>query len=190
MELGLGVTGQAPTVPNLNTQQKTGLFRISDANAVGLPEIFLGTLIQNNRDSVRRNQIIHNELEMFFRGEASSGFQEWKKVYHSGNTNFNEFEANGSDFIAFGIAVSQSYILFSLPLNFTDFPTSATFEGSFNIDSSSPLTTVATLTSLTLDPTSSNRLGILSKSGLTGLNAGETYWLRAVDSSSKITINC
>lgn len=86
LDYGLGLSGATPTVPNLDTQQETGLFRISDANAVGLPEIFLGTLIQNNRDSVRRNQIIHNELEMFFRGESSSGFQEWNKVYHSGNS--------------------------------------------------------------------------------------------------------
>lgn len=86
LEYGLGVAGQAPTVSNLNTQQKTGLFRIADSNATGLPEVFLGTMLQNNRDSARRNQIIHNELEMLFRGESSSGFKEWNRVYHSGNS--------------------------------------------------------------------------------------------------------
>lgn len=115
---------------------------------------------------------------------------EWVELYHSGNTNFNEFGGNGADTLGFGFADSSSTCLIFLPLNSNLAPSSLTVTGSFILrNAASQVASNVPAADITLNSVSGEkwaRVRILNRSGFT---VGEPIELIATDSASKIKVN-
>lgn len=190
---GLGCRGNTPAVENLNDHQVSGLFSVRNANAIGLPGTFLGSLIQNNRDEVRRNQLIFNELEMQFRGESGAGFGEWLSVKHSGNTNFNEFGGGSANDIVMkdGVVDSATTVLFYVHLSSNADPSGLTISPGalFKVSNKRTGASLGTTSSFALIPTSSRNVLLVRAQGLTGLTVDTRVRLDISNAGSKITVN-
>ncbi|MFU1599236.1 hypothetical protein ACM257_17795 [Alteromonas macleodii] len=196
---GVGVNlsiANAPTINNADTQPITGLFR-SVGGEVGLPiSSGIASVINLDRSSGEsKNQIYiradegSNSGQILFRGGSpSSSFTDWLEIWHSGNTNFNEFGGNGSgDGIAVGYMATGGTARFFVPINSKTPPSSITTSGSFSVREINTVINT-NITSVTLSGGSSNKIGLLEVTGLTG-TAGNPVVLQIENASSSIAFN-
>lgn len=131
-----------------------------------------------------------NITSMYFRTRATAGFGDWNEVYHSKNTNFNEFGGVAdNDVLAVGYAFSTTGVSFYLPINSNTAPTGITTVGTFSIKLPAAASDTANNVTLALSPASSNKLLAFTVTGLTGLTTNHTYVLQAESATSKITVN-
>lgn len=117
----------------------------------------------------------------------------WEELYHSGNTNFNEFGGAGADsIVATGVGRTNSEILFYLPINSFTEPTGISVNVGFNVRGENNIEIgnenlmLANTFSGTL---SSTRYCVLIVGGLSNINVGQTYRLQTVNNLSKIIVN-
>ncbi len=112
------------------------------------------------------------------------------ELYHSGNTNFNEFGGlENNDVIAVGSAANSTVAIFYFPLNSHTATSGISSSGTFSIRSPYAGTDLATgLTPSFATSASSNRIGFIYFA-TSGLTAGQPLELKAESLSSKITFN-
>jgi hypothetical protein len=125
------------------------------------------------------------------RASGSGNFGDWVDVFHSGNTNFNEFGGTATnDIIAIGFAQNSSSAKFALSINSVIAPDSVSVLGDFEIVTVAfeAVTGGANVTPQLSSP-SSNKVCILDVSNLSGLTKGESLYLRQNANNSKITVN-
>lgn len=126
----------------------------------------------------------------YMRTMQSGIWSPWVELYHSGNTNFNEFGGQQtSDDVAIGIGVSSSLVNFNIPINSHYTPSGITVEGTFEVENVSRQTIGAGISSFTINGRTSNRVMVLSVTGLSGVVVGDIYHLSTESASSKITVN-
>lgn len=195
---GIGVnlaTANAPTINNADTQPFTGLFR-TVGGEVGLPiSSGIASVINLDRSSGEsKNQIYiradegTNSGQILFRGGSpSSSFTDWLEIWHSGNTNFNEFGGAAGDNIGcIGIAVSSTVADFYFPLVSKIPPTGRGVVGTFDV-----VTPDGTLIAAGVTPSfngrSSFRELVLQVSGLSGITKDQPLKLRCKTGTDKIT---
>lgn len=122
-------------------------------------------------------------------GAAANGPSGWKRLYHSGNTNFNKFGGVGSDErVATGVAINSTAVRFYLPINSVSAPTSISIVGTFSVVRDG-IQTFASGVTPALHSSSSNRYAVVDVAGLSGLTAGQPVQLSTDTSSSAITVN-
>jgi len=197
LDYGLGVsqTDLAPNISNYDTNKASGLYR-SNGGESGQPfNSSIGSIINLKRgstNSVNQIYVRGNENgtdgQMYFRGGVGSTFSDWFEVYHSGNTNFNEFGGtNAGDVIATGFCVSGSVARFFLPINSITVATGVTVSGAFDVRAANGgyLATGVVPSAVGIH---SNRLAAVQVDSLS-VSAGDSVWLSAVDSTSKIKAN-
>ncbi|UYE90206.1 tail fiber [Alteromonas phage vB_AemP_PT15-A5] len=124
-----------------------------------------------------------------WRAATVSGFSTWRDVYHSGNTNFNEFGGNGNECIATGEIVTSTIARFYLPINAKTKPVSLSIIGSFNVFRlSGSVVSGAGTGSFALSAISSPKMAVIDVTG-SGLTLGEVVNLRCAVNNAKITVN-
>lgn len=179
-----GYSGTHPSAtPDSNPfPDKGGAF-----SAIGFGNNF-GGLDFSAQIAVENSSIL--DIKAWSIGAAASGGSGWKRLYHSGNTNFNVFGGNAdNDVIAIGFAASSSLAIFYLPLNGKVPPTSISVTGTFAIRSPSASTKIATgLTPTFSNSASSNKVGFLQVS-TSGLTAGQPLELQTEGATTKIVAN-
>ncbi len=203
MEVGaFGLSANIPAADEdggLNQFLPTGFYDSSSSSDSGVPSNSSGsrssTIAQQTVSTDASGTQIHmdcpaNELgSLWFRNYRSSQFYDWKEVYHSGNTNFNEFGGvSPDDRVAMGVAISSTAARFYLPLNSKSSPSSISVVGTFSVIRDG-LQTIATGVTPTLNAISSNKFAVVDFTGLTGLTAGQPVQLSTNTSSSKIAVN-
>lgn len=130
-----------------------------------------------------------NSQRLWWRDSYGGAWQPWKELYHSGNTNFNEFGGNGSqDVVAQGVMLTSTVARFYLPLNSPVVPTSlsVTSEG-FSIFSDNVL--IESNVTLSLQGQSSTKIAVINVTLGTAVGTSEPVELRTLSASSKITVN-
>ena len=197
LDYGVGVNN-VPLVNDINSpiNDPSGFYGINN-NTVGKPS--LGT----NVFGIVTKLPYKNYQPQLFTGSSGAGnptaalrvydngagsFSDWKELYHSGNTNFNEFGGtNAGDVIATGFCVSGSVARFFLPINSITVATGVTVSGAFDVRAANGgyLATGVVPSAVGIH---SNRLVAVQVDSLS-VSAGDSVWLSAVNSTSKITVN-
>lgn len=132
------------------------------------------------------------QTRLYYRGEGGTTYQPWVELYHSGNTNFNEFGGIDIDHVvAQGAALNNNYVLFYLPINSHIPPTGITVEGTFKVRTLFNNAMVKANVTPTLFGISSNKVACIGFNtlGATGLSQGDALELVTESSTSKITVN-
>lgn len=128
-----------------------------------------------------------SEGNTYSRRKWQGGWREWRKIYDSGNTNFNEFGGQvANDTIGIAGRITNATGALFLPINSNTAPTSITSTGSFNIIRNG--INEGAITSLTLTSGSSNKVAILEFGGVI-FNQGDFIQVRTAEVTSKITVN-
>ena len=131
-------------------------------------------------------------FRVFVRKSTDTGatWTSWREIYHSGNTNFNEFGGGAGDNLAIGVVVSSTTIEFHLPINSTTSATGVTLSatGDFDVTTPSGVSVAASVTP-SFSGRSSEKILTLQVTGLSSLTAGDIVYLRAKTATSKITVN-
>ena len=126
-----------------------------------------------------------------WRGLNNGTWASWQELYHSGNTNFNEFGGVVSRLIGrSGIATSTTEVVIELDVHSFTQPTGITLSmaaSNFKIKNKS-FADVAVCSSITMNGVSSNRTIALNVTA-SGLVAGETYYLTSATTGSTIKVN-
>lgn len=116
----------------------------------------------------------------------------WSELYHSGNTNFNEFGSltgpSGDNFaIAYGTADGRLNV--TIPINFKVIPSSISVQGTFMAAVVEADANVITgISNFTLAARASANLACLVTDPV-GATSGKTYFLRVESPAAKITVN-
>ncbi len=191
-----GITGVSapPYSSTLNYDSSdpySGVHRITSASQITLPSgvpVFgelkvsrygVSELIQTY-SAITSDQILSRRIQ-----GATIG--DWVEIYHSGNTNFNEFGGlNANDTIGVAGRVTNSVAALFLPINSKVAPTSITTSGSFNLIRNG--VNEGSITGLSLKSESSNKVAILEFGGVT-FNQGDFIQVRTAEVTSKITVN-
>lgn len=106
---------------------------------------------------------------------GTNGPNPWRLVHDSANTNFSKWTmGTGKQKVGFGRTSSIIQFEFDIA-GINQQPTGATFSGAVDIIDLETNTTVISGTQLTYSPTSSDRLIILEKTGLSGITSGRAY---------------
>ena len=126
----------------------------------------------------------------YMRSYDNTNISEWVELYHSGNTNFNEFGGDVGDTIATGAAHGANYASFELPINSTRSPAGISVVGAFSVVAKSGTTTrVASTTVNFSSADSSKKIAVVSVTSSGSFTAGEVLILRSAINNSKITVN-
>jgi hypothetical protein len=191
--LGASVTREAK---DWNSALKAGFWRsTSGGGQVNSPDDsqagwygFVAGLNDNN---------IHQQVTLpsssnsrtYMRTMQSGIWSPWVELYHSGNTNFNEFGGGSGDVVAMGAWSSTNVIRLILPLVGTSPPSSITVTGTFTIKADNTVVaTGVTGGELELKGYSSNKVGVIEYTS-TGLTPNSYAELVTESSTSKITVN-
>lgn len=184
----------------------TNLIAISDPNSVSsttknrlsatasgignMPEVGFYAIDTQNYDANSGHQLAKNlfSREMFHRSKASGVWDaEWLKIYHSGNTNFNEFGGLAENkVLATGTMFTSTTARFYLPINSKVQPSSITTVGGFRVVTSQ--TIIATDVSVSMSFPTSERMVVLDVT-VPSTAIGTPVNLRGETASSKITVN-
>jgi hypothetical protein len=201
LDFGLGSdnSNSAPLIGNFNTVQTSGMFRTAGGEA-GTPQSSSiatvlnmrgGTTDRNNQMYIRADNS-SNDVTAYIRGGlniATPSYTDWVELFHSGNTNLTEFGGTQSgDYLGTGVIAGATEAEIFLPIFSPTAPTSITVTGSFLLVTRGGAS-VAGITSLTLQPQSSNRLARILISGLAGRTPNDAVTLVGESSTSKITVN-
>jgi len=118
---------------------------------------------------------------------------DWQELYHSGNTNFNEFGGLAvGDEISLGVALSSTVIRFPLYVNSRASPTSITVVGTFEVKNAQSVTETSGLTAsdVNLIGISTSRVAWVDvEDTLASYTPREMYRFKTESSTSKITVN-
>lgn len=114
----------------------------------------------------------------------------WQELYHSGNTNFNEFSCtSATQRIAFGHALDSVTALFGLPVDSFDQSVSISVNGTFDVFLGGTPVTGGTGITPVRSSSSTQKLVVLVVVGLSGMTVGQSLQLKSTSASSKITVN-
>jgi len=131
--------------------------------------------------------------KILFRTKRSTAtpYEDWVEMYHSGNTNFNEFGGDGGDdWIAHGWTRSSVNCYIVLPINSKTSPTSITVEGTFKIISRAGNSVISSgISDIIMRPQSSNKAVFLQVNPLDSVPVDEPIILSTDSSDAKITVN-
>jgi len=183
-------------INDLNLSSQPNQFFVFDSATANRPKTYQGLTIPNgvgitmSRDADIWGQLTISRAgaslgETVIRAKDGTNIKE-RTVFDSGNTNFNEFKADGQDVISFGEMVTASIARFYLPINSHSVPSSFTVNGTFRVlQGGSTLATGIVPSPTTL---SSPKVLVIEVSGLSS-SAGLPVNLRTDGSASKITVN-
>ena len=128
------------------------------------------------------------EQGMAFRTKEAGIWTPWKMLYHSRNTNFNEFGgASADDFVGYGYFRTSGIARFFLPINSAIPPSGISVTGTFSIRVGNSAT-LASGVSPIFQGVSSNKICIVDVSGLSG-TTGDVAILATESETSKVTVN-
>lgn len=145
--LGYGLNNNTLPLPpnnNLDTVRQAGVYRVQNdtigriviggTSDVGVVEHFVRLGDEGIGRHFQEYRSPYGD-QRYFRNMLSDGsWSEWFIIYHSGNTNFNEFGGTGADRrIAEGTARGTTSAFIKLPLNSTVNATSVSVTGSFKL---------------------------------------------------------
>jgi hypothetical protein len=179
---GYGANHSTPTLGDNPYQELNGAFSLINIKGVNADGGKFSSQIACSTSPVVNAKI---------RASGSGNFGDWVDVFHSGNTNFNEFGGTATnDIIAIGFAQNSSSAKFALSINSVIAPDSVSVLGDFEIVTVAfeAVTGGANVTPQ-LSSSSSNKVCILDVSNLSGLTKGESLYLRQNANNSKITVN-
>jgi hypothetical protein len=193
---GLGASGQSRVRPtDCDAVTATGLY-VLGGTATNKPPSFgveSFKLFHSDWDSTayatqQAMSVISNKFAI--RTLNNNVWTDWTEVFTEANLNPNVFGGTGgSTVIGLGHAQTSSVLRVSLPISGATNPSSITIVDGFDIQTVTLSTVETNITSITLSSGSSNKIAWLSITGLTGLTAGEPYYLRTNAATSKITVN-
>ncbi|MAD90096.1 MAG: hypothetical protein CMK64_10355 [Pseudoalteromonas sp.] len=197
--VGEGIKNSEHSIVNdLNESSQPSQFFVYDSNTLNKPSTPKGAVIANGIGiSISRTSDIWGQLTLsralgsvgtlITRVKDGTNVVE-RLVYDSGNTNFNELGGNGSgDGIAVGYMATGGTARFFVPINSKTPPSSITTSGSFSVREINTVINT-NITSVTLSGGSSNKIGLLEVTGLTG-TAGNPVVLQIENASSSIAFN-
>lgn len=147
-----------------------------------------------NESFVRQELFSYNLDRMWFRNRFSGTWSEWQEIYHSGNTNFNEFGGvrPGSSWVAQGFVRLPNTLRFIFPISSTKVASSFSFNGTASdlavFVPSSGVSADLTGSTLELVTFDSNKLAIIEIRNAPTLPEGVQVYL-SVDNGKKITFN-
>ena len=189
---GLGATTQAE-VADLNEISSAGFYPVRSGVTLNNPlNTYHSSVLRMNSPFIGRGGelLITNsssDVRALIRGEFGSVNSDWQELYHSGNTNFNEFSCDAAGDIMFeGFSESAARVRLQLPLNSPSTPNSISVEGTFTIKQGT--TTLATGVTPTLSSLSSSKLGSIFFS-VSGADTTQPVQVFSDSASSKITAN-
>ncbi|WP_290738439.1 hypothetical protein [Haliea sp.] len=193
LDYGLGVeSGDFSSVPisgNLDLAP-SGLSRTNTSTVNRASNGFSTVLTSGYSNTLCTQLSINiNGREAYFRGKpSSSGFSPWAELYHSGNTNLNEFSGNSAqDVVATGVMLTSTVARVYLPLMSNTLPSSLTTEGQFSVFSNNVL--IESNVTLSLQGQSSSRVAVINITLSSSVGTGNHVELRTGDASSKIKVN-
>lgn len=194
--MGLGATTQ-PEIGDLDDVSIAGFYPVRAGSTLNNPlNTYHSSVLRMNSPFLGRGSEIlvtnsSGDVRALIRGEFGGVSSEWQELYHSGNTNFNEFGglAEG-DILCQGYAQSSSLALFLLPINSYKAVASITVTGSFRVERQGgvSLGTVSG-SSVFIIGSSTSRVCVLAADGISGANLNENLILKTVDATSKIKAN-
>ena len=205
MEVGaFGLGNLAESVIDNNPELPTGFYSGNGSSSVNFPDpsAQFGSFVNMVRQS---NNAINNRLYLYeidsvphaHIGATRDNGSTWSfsELYHSGNTNFNEFGSkNATDYFSVGYAYSSTALRILVPLNNKVEPTSITISSgcelqvtSLSFSGSQVVSASSNLTLRTNDST--NRVASLNLQGLIGLQPEIIYYVRFNAGNHKITVN-
>lgn len=189
--LGLSDTSNAPAVGDLNTAP-SGLLRTNNSGTLNTPDgSGFWTILSQNYSGETGTQLAMfiGGKQIWYRGNPNSAWSDWVELYHSGNTNFNEF--GGGTVLGIGYASSTSSIVLALPVTGGKEvkPSSISVVGGWTLRNIKTGATEYTGQTPTLGTSSSSyKCAYIVFSGLT-VNQGDTYLVIGDNSSTRFTVN-
>ncbi len=196
LDYGLG-TSDTPNVTDWNTVLKTGFYKSTvGGGQVNSPDDsqagWYGTVTLLNSDNVHQMLCLPSGTNnrVYVRTMQSGTWSSWEELYHSGNTNFNEFGGNSAnDIIAVGEAVTSTVARFYFPLQSKNPVNSFTLIDTVNIlKGSATIATGLTEGSITLSGLTSSKIAVLDIT-TSGLTVGDLLNLRTNTASASIQFN-
>lgn len=204
LDYGIGGYKAWPNGVNLDdlTGTGTGIYRqYITTGGASLPSRYQGvsnlnfTILLMKEAEGRVVQTLYDaKSSSIFHRIFTTAWTPWVEVYHSGNTNFNEFGGNGvDDRIAKGICRGATTAFIELPLNSLTPATGFSAQGTFRLVNYAGTTTlVSGISSSDFSLTNtkpSNKLFTLLVTVSGGLTGAETVFLETETASAKITVN-
>lgn len=197
---GIGAASVPAFIPTSDIDDNTtaaGLYRV-DSSVTGVKPSggSFGALLITRYNSTECSQFfIGTNGSPFTRFYTNTnGWSPWREIYHSGNTNFNEFGGAraGASWLAQGFVRLPNVYRFIFPLNSTSLVSSFSFDGT-----TSDLSVFVPSTGVSIDLTGStlnlvtfdsNKLGIIEVREAPTLPEGVQLYLN-VNNGKKITFN-
>jgi len=189
--MGLGATTQ-PEVADLNNVPAAGFHPVKSGITLNNPlNTYHSSVLRMNSPFIGRGGelLITNsssDVRALIRGEFGSVNSDWQELYHSGNTNFNEFVFNaGNVKSAYVRVVGQLYV--DLPINSFTSPVGVTVTGTFSVLNVSTGQTVLSGASPLMRGVSSNKNLVIYFSSAFDLDG--QYIIYADSGGATITVN-
>lgn len=202
MEVGaFGIGGLAPTVTDANVELESGIYSGAGAGGINFPVnmrygVFFNAVRANNNAVNGRLYVGDvSDVASAFIGFSNDNGQTFnnQELYHSGNTNFDEFGGESiNDVVAQGAALNNNYVIFYLPINSKTAPTGITVNGFFKVRTPVNNSMVkGSVTPIIFGGLSSNKVACIGfdSLGATGLSQGDVLELVTESNTSKITVN-
>lgn len=199
-DFGLGFISLAGDIPDTEAINVNRFGRIT-AESSGSKPFSANYNVLNMASSSATNTTIATSWtgtggvpQMWLRSQAST-YSDWVQMYHTGNTNFNEFGGAGvGDIVcpSLGYASTSTSIVFTLPINSKTVATGITTTGTFRLYNVRTGTYEETGLTARFNGgwVSSNRVVFIDFIGLTGKTVGDLYLLASdTTQASKITVN-
>lgn len=201
MEVGAFGLGTAVTREAIdwNSAVKAGFWRSTQvAGQVNSPDDaqagWYGVVTALNDSNIHQQVTLpsRSKSRTYIRTMQSGIWSPWAELYHSGNTNFNEFYSTGvGDILASGYAFNTTSCVFNFPINSLSLPNGVTISGTegFEIADRNTQTLLHNnVTNLVMTARVAPKTLALEVTGLSGFTTGQELVLRS-RVGSKITVN-
>ncbi|QDP64736.1 MAG: hypothetical protein GOVbin2917_51 [Prokaryotic dsDNA virus sp.] len=191
LNYGIKTHANLPSISDLNTIGASLLTSVVDSSTQNRPDSAVGHVINLSQNNAANSQIVTDRIynDIWFRTSSGSVYKDFSKLYHSGNTNFNEFGgANAGDVIALGESVTSTLARFYLPINGVIQPSSLSLIGSVSVFKAA-VALESNVTNVGLSGISGRKVAVVDVTCSVGLTVGDQLNLRMPTSSDKITIN-
>lgn len=198
LDYGIGIDSaitNSSLINNFNTNFISGIYRTTGSET-GAPQTSgIASVINMDRTGVNGTNQIYvrgnhddNSGQIYFRGGNGTVYSDWFEVYHSSNTNFNEFGGiAANDELAFGWALSSTILRFYIPINEFNSPSSINVvAGTFKVVNMGGTTIATGLSALSLTGQTTNRMLVVGVT-VSGANQKEAYKLVSETSDFKFT---
>lgn len=187
---GLGTQGTGCPNDDADDAIEGGIFRATSSTANTAITGTSPIIVTRSFNVVPQINVDGNNMWMRRSTDTGATWAPWREIYHSGNTNFDEFGVNAAgDIMARGWTQSATQVLFFLDLNSKVVPTSADPIGTLNVRDANG-TDLGNVSAISLLGSSSTKLAvIIATIPDSGYGEGINCRLQSTAATDKIRIN-